>query len=60
MQLTSLPPTHSHPTCIGLKSHMSVVVIWLPQKLFLLRKNPLESFFAVFQDSAQLVHTIVH
>jgi len=36
---------------------LSSLVIWLAKKLFVLRKNPL-LIFAVFQDSAQLVHTI--
>jgi len=37
---------------------LSSLVIWLAKKLFVLRKNPLTVFFTVFQDSAQLVHTI--
>ena len=35
------------------------IIVWLTEMLTLLRKNPLFNFLAVFQDSTQLVHTIV-
>jgi len=44
----------SNHTFLLLMPLLSSLVIWLAKKLFVLRKNP----FLIFQDSAQLVHTI--
>ena len=45
--------------CLLLAPLLLPLIIWLAEMLTLLRKIHLK-FLAVFQDSAQLVHTIVH
>jgi len=45
-------------TCLLLMPLLLSLVIWLTEKLFVLRKKSTFNFFTVFQDSAQLVHTI--